>query len=162
MNWTEDMLARAIHLYEAGYSASGISIKFAEDKIYFSRNAISGCIDRLITKGRLTKRGNPSHRSTKLMRAAKPKPARTHALKTPIVLAPTLPIAKPAEAVFEPKNAVTLLDLGPLPPIAEKCRWPLGDVMDKAKLFCGDRPVDGFPYCVVHHAASYSGTTRRY
>jgi hypothetical protein len=40
------------------------------------------------------------------------------------------------------KTIVTLL--------ADDCRWPIGDPMERDFHFCGKRKVDGGPYCEFH------------
>ena len=33
---------------------------------------------------------------------------------------------------------------------AHHCRWPLGEKMVPATLFCGRKPMENFPYCQLH------------
>ena len=46
---------------------------------------------------------------------------------------------------FEAENPTTLEDLKD-----ENCRWPLGEKMDPAILFCGRESIGKFPYCRLH------------
>jgi len=35
------------------------------------------------------------------------------------------------------------------------CRWPLGEKMEPAKLFCGREPIEKFAYCKLHLLYAY-------
>lgn len=37
----------------------------------------------------------------------------------------------------------------------DECRWPIGDPKDEDFHFCGDKAVDGKPYCAKHCAFAY-------
>jgi GcrA cell cycle regulator len=40
------------------------------------------------------------------------------------------------------------------------CRWPLGDPASESFGFCGNKPVDGLPYCPAHAQRAYRPSTR--
>jgi GcrA cell cycle regulator len=40
------------------------------------------------------------------------------------------------------------------------CRWPIGDPTAEDFGFCGNKPVDGLPYCPVHARGAYRPGTR--
>ena len=46
---------------------------------------------------------------------------------------------------FEPENPTKLENL-----TDNHCRWPLGEKMEPASLFCGRKSVEKFPYCRLH------------
>ena len=51
---------------------------------------------------------------------------------------------------FEPENPTKLEDL-----IDGNCRWPLGEKMKPASLFCGRKSIEKFPYCKLHLLYAY-------
>lgn len=56
----------------------------------------------------------------------------------------------------EPKETIwTLADLGP-----DQCRWPLGNLKDRAEEFCGEPVAKGKPYCAPHCARGYLKPTK--
>src|SRR5260370_10678374 len=40
------------------------------------------------------------------------------------------------------------------------CRWPIGDPTAEDFGFCGNKPLDGLPYCPAHGRAAYRPGTR--
>jgi GcrA cell cycle regulator len=153
VKWTDEMDAKMKLLAENGATAQGISDAFArDDAILVSRNAIIGRTHRLIDSGRLKREVSVSAHQR---RERKPKPARTHPWrkKAPFV---EENMQKQCDPIVFPEGGVLLVDLGPLPPAAEHCRWPLGAERDKAQLFCGQPPAEGLPYCPRHARACYT------
>ena len=55
------------------------------------------------------------------------------------------PIEKAASSGGKPSNSITILALG-----NNMCRWPIGDPQAPGFHFCGERAVDGKPYCQKH------------
>ena len=48
------------------------------------------------------------------------------------------------------KIPLTLDNIGP-----DQCRWPLGDMKERATEFCGEPVVAGKSYCAPHHARAH-------
>ena len=46
---------------------------------------------------------------------------------------------------FPPEQPTKLIDL-----TDEHCRWPLGEKMQPASLFCGRKSLEKFSYCKLH------------
>ena len=68
---------------------------------------------------------------------------------------PKKPVLKPIKSifgdiVFEKRDGFAFLDLK-----LRHCRYPLGDVLDRAEMFCGEAIRPGSPYCDKHHAQCY-------
>ena len=53
------------------------------------------------------------------------------------------------------KTPLTLADIGP-----DQCRWPLGDMKERATEFCGELVVKGKPYCATHAKRAYLKPTK--
>jgi GcrA cell cycle regulator len=60
--------------------------------------------------------------------------------------------AAAAPTMVEPdtSTACTLLELPP-----GTCRWPLGEMLDPPRLFCGDDAVEGASYCQFHRQKAH-------
>ena len=61
---------------------------------------------------------------------------------------------QPAEDVPSQNGRCSLLELG-----KQKCRWPISQPCDVAFWFCGNKPVDGLPYCAGHARIAYRATS---
>ena len=51
----------------------------------------------------------------------------------------------PEEAMSEPRNPTNMLDI-----TNDQCKYPLGDILDKPKLFCGRKRHGKYSYCGYH------------
>ena len=51
----------------------------------------------------------------------------------------------PEEAMGEPQNPTNMLDI-----TNDQCKYPLGDILDKPKLFCGRKRYSKYSYCAYH------------
>lgn len=138
-SWTEEMIAEARRLYEAGISASecakAISLKFNVTK---SRNAIIGIWFR---QG-FGPRARVAHQSPVPIKRSYPK-QRKPALRPEGYRA--LPKPKPASATKGDPANPRYIKFGELD--GKTCRWPYGD---GPFTFCGCDSIDGFPYCRWH------------
>jgi GcrA cell cycle regulator len=59
------------------------------------------------------------------------------------------------EASIQDGNRCSLLDLS-----KEKCRWPISNEGAVNFSFCGNKPVEGLPYCAGHARIAYRLATR--
>jgi len=57
---------------------------------------------------------------------------------------------------FPTENPVELTDLHD-----DLCRWPLGEKLEPAKLFCGRKPMQKFPYCQLHMLYGYQSRNEK-
>ena len=44
---------------------------------------------------------------------------------------------------------------------AGKCRWPINEPGAENFCFCGNTPLEGFPYCAGHARIAYKSAARR-
>ena len=51
----------------------------------------------------------------------------------------------PEEAMSEPRNPTSMLNI-----TNDQCKYPLGDELARAELFCGKPRFDNFSYCKWH------------
>jgi|6_EtaG_2_1085325.scaffolds.fasta_scaffold226205_2 hypothetical protein len=51
----------------------------------------------------------------------------------------------PEEAMSEPRNPTSMLNI-----TDSQCKYPLGDILDKPKLFCGRKRHTNYSYCAYH------------
>jgi hypothetical protein len=172
--WTDEIDAVLIQMVGEGkLSDAGMAERlFREHQFEASRNAVIGRRTRLSLNGKLP----PIPSRVKGRTAArKNRPDRQHPWRGTVKQAPSLPAAPVNHELQQVQEAaarhgldlvaarVRLVDLGPLPPAAERCRYPLGDVMAKAEFFCGAMVRDPTcVYCGNHAAVAFNGITRRY
>jgi GcrA cell cycle regulator len=133
MSWTPEREAKLKELWKKGYSGSEIAKMIGD----VTRNAIIGKAHRLklearsvstktTTKVNTEKESSNEIKSSKLSRKAKFK-------------------ALLLDKNFEAENPTKIEDL-----TNDHCRWPLGEKMEPAKLFCGRKSIEKFPYCKLH------------
>ena len=134
MSWTPEKEKKLKELWNKGHSGSQIANLLGDNT---TRNAVIGKAHRLnlparsvstrsTPKASSEKNNIPEHKTPKLGRKAKFK-------------------ALLLDKNFEAENPTTLEDLKD-----ENCRWPLGEKMDPAILFCGRESIGKFPYCRLH------------
>ena len=133
MSWTTERQEKLRQLWKKGHSASQIAEILGET----TRNAVIGKAHRLklearsvsrksTVKANIEKESTTETKSQKLGRKARFK-------------------ALLLDKNFETENPTKLEDL-----TNEHCRWPLGEKMEPASLFCGRKSIDKFPYCKLH------------
>jgi hypothetical protein len=156
------MDALLIQMVTDGVQDHAISERFwREHQLDVSRNAIIGRRSRLRAAGKLQVAPRPPGRAA--VRKSRAIPSRLHPWRGPTIKAPPPNDRQMAAESDEVRKQVRLFDLGPCPPAAEKCRWPLGPIMAKAEFFCGLAVSDpAHVYCRQHAAEAFCGTTRRY
>lgn len=146
MAWTREETEEAKRLADEGYSAAQIGAQMGK-----TRNAIIGRMHRAGLWGKdsphvPTVRKIPAIRRNR--RRARPWiPAADAAAQE------NEPAAVLVEApVAEERGPCTLMELR-----SSSCRYPLGEVLEPAKLFCGQERITGSAYCQEHHNLCNTG-----
>jgi len=136
--WTADKEKKLKQLWSEGHSASQIAGILGDT----TRNAVIGKAHRLKLKGRLI---------------AKKSTTKTNVEKNDISEVKNQKLGRKArfkalllDKNFEPENPTKLEDL-----VDGNCRWPLGEKMEPASLFCGRKSIEKFPYCKLHLLYAY-------
>jgi GcrA cell cycle regulator len=144
--WTAERVELLKSRYQAGFSCREIA-----QVIGVSRNAVIGKISRLnlsrprrLSGRRPERKGVPKVRRSRLVTQhqilmalhAKPQPS-----------AEEVPIHN--------GHRCSLLELS-----QEKCRWPIGNPCAEDFWFCGNKPVEGLPYCAGHARMAYQLSSR--
>ena len=144
--WNEER----IELLKSGFEA-GLSCREIADRIGVSRNAVIGKISRLNLK---RQKAIGAVRSKDAARDPKGRPAlrfrRQFLRAIPLVDEPVAP-----ETPVHDGHTCSLFELS-----AQTCRWPLSTPGADDFCFCGNRPVDGLPYCAGHSRLAYRVSAR--
>jgi GcrA cell cycle regulator len=141
--WTPDRIEELKCLFDAGRTCSQIA-----REIGVTRNAVIGKLSRL---GLSRPRGDNG-----IPRAPRP---RDSALQRQVRILRMLRAEMEAVAPEEPISdgqRCSLFELGP-----QTCRWPIGRPGADDFGFCGNAPVNGFPYCPGHSRMAYRSTAQR-
>ena len=136
--WTADKEKKLKQLWTEGHSASQI----AEILGNTTRNAVIGKAHRLKLKGRLVTKKSAIKTTVEkndISEVKNQKLGRKARFKALLL-----------DKNFEPENPTKLEDL-----IDGNCRWPLGEKMKPASLFCGRKSIEKFPYCKLHLLYAY-------
>lgn len=159
MDWNDETIAELRRMWSEGMSASQVARQLGGG---LTRNAVIGKVHRLGLSGREAPSrprslgGRPPGSKTQNRTAAVAAPASaivaaiaaSPAKPAAIVVAPPLPLPRPAE-VCEEKASATILTLG-----EHACRWPIGDPDQGDFGFCGARRLGRGPYCEGHSGVS--------
>src|SRR5260370_29612666 len=144
--WTTERIALLKDRIDAGLSCGQIA-----REIGVSRNAVIGKANRLglsrfksATAGQPERTGAPS--------IARPRFATQHRTLLALRAKPQLAFA---EVPGDSANRCSLSELQQW-----HCRWPIGDPTAEDFGFCGNKPVDGLPYCPAHAPMPYRPGTR--
>ena len=133
--------------------AAGYSCRQIADEIGVTRNAVIGKVNRL---GLSRPRGAPagSREKSEPKRAPwRPKIVGQQAL---LLRLPPEPVPRLEDISIFAGRGCSLLELS-----AGKCRWPINEPGAANFCFCGNAPLDGFPYCVGHVRIAYKSAARR-
>jgi GcrA cell cycle regulator len=76
--------------------------------------------------------------------------SRGPALRAPRPIVEKLPVVELPPVVLETGEHITLMTVGD-----RYCRWPIGDPRDADFYFCGNKPIEGGPYCEAHHRTAH-------
>ncbi len=130
--------------------AAGLSCREIANEIGVSRNAVIGKLSRLnLTREKTVKmRRDNSGRS-------RPKSVPRLQYR---MLRKLFNEAEPVEAeqTIHSERHCSLLELS-----EERCRWPISSPGEKDFCFCGNRPLEGLPYCAGHSRLAYQPASRQ-
>jgi GcrA cell cycle regulator len=143
--WTDERIAQLKSCFEAGLTCREIASEMG-----VSRNAVIGKISRL-NLSRFKGGGGPERRVA-------PKPARPKIVTQHQILMAIRAEPEPSAeaAAIASLHRCSLMELG-----QEKCRWPISEPGAEDFGFCGDKPVQGLPYCAAHARLAYLVAARR-
>jgi GcrA cell cycle regulator len=130
--------------------AAGLSCREIAGEIGVSRNAVIGKLSRLS----LNREKKPEIRraSTKTNRSRSVPRLQYRILRK--LFAEAAP-AEDGEAIYSEQHC-SLLELS-----EERCRWPINSPGEEDFCFCGNRPLDGLPYCAGHSRLAYQPGSRQ-
>lgn len=143
--WTNER----IELLKTHFSA-GLSCREIANEIGVSRNAVIGKLSRLD----LTREKKPEIRrpGTKTNR-----PRSVPRLQYRILRKLFAEAGPPEDSVaIHSEQHCSLLELS-----EERCRWPINSPGEEDFCFCGDRPLEGLPYCAGHSRLAYQAGSRQ-
>jgi GcrA cell cycle regulator len=149
--WTVERLELLKIHFDAGLSCREIAAE-----IGVSRNAVIGKLSRLnLTRDKagnapLASKSKPRSTATRHRREPAPK-LRYQLLKA--LRAEPLPPSK--EEQIHNGHCCALFELS-----NERCRWPISTPGADDFCFCGNRPVEGMPYCAGHSRLAYRVSAR--
>ena len=143
--WTTER----IELLKRHFSA-GLSCREIANEIGVSRNAVIGKLSRLS----LTREKKPEIRRA----GAKTNRPRSVPRLQYRILRKLFAEAVPVEdgGAIHSEQHCTLLELS-----EERCRWPINSPGEEDFCFCGDRPLEGLPYCPGHSRLAYQPGSRQ-
>jgi GcrA cell cycle regulator len=144
--WTTERIALLKSRIDAGLSCGQIA-----REIGVSRNAVIGKANRLgLSRFKSATGGQPER--TGAPNIARPRFAIQHRTLLALRAKPQLAFA---EVPGDSANRCSLSELQQW-----HCRWPIGDPTAEDFGFCGNKPVDGLPYCPAHARMAYRPGTR--
>ena len=130
--------------------AAGLSCREIANEIGVSRNSVIGKLSRLS----LTR-----EKALKVRRddAGKRRPKSVPRLQYRMLrkLFAEAPPAEDGQAIHGERHC-SLLELS-----EERCRWPISSPGEKDFCFCGNRPLEGVPYCPGHARLAYQPGSRQ-
>ena len=133
MSWTPEREEKLKELWKKGHTGSQIANMLGNT----TRNAVIGKAHRLKLEARSISKKSTSKLNTEKNNAPEiknQKLGRKAKFKALIL-----------DKNFESENPTKLENL-----TEHHCRWPLGEKMIPATLFCGRKPMENFPYCQLH------------
>jgi GcrA cell cycle regulator len=145
--WTTERVALLKDRIGSGFSCGQIA-----REIGVSRNAVIGKANRL-GLSRFKRAASGQREQTGARNIARSRIAAGHRILLTLW-------AKPQPALAEaPENSANRCSLFELQ--QWHCRWPMGDPTAENFGFCGNKPVDGLPYCAAHARIAYRPGTAR-
>ena len=150
-HWPADQTETLLKLWASmKYSANQIGVMLGR-----TRSAVCGKIGRLRRAGVVEvepKPGGAGKRFAVNPRVGRKKPDNVSKNKGLAAITPPLKFRERAPLSSEP---CSLIELEPW-----QCHWPLGDLFDPPRLFCGAPSLDGLPYCAHHHCRAVQSSPR--
>ena len=154
MDWTPEQISELTRLWGEGLTTAEIG-----KRLGISKNAVVGKAHRLHLPARPSpiKRTGPRpqiFRQTAASRPSQPSaPRLPQAPREPRI--PTAAQQTSAAALKALANQPSAKRLPMMALSASTCRWPIGDPGDTEFHFCGERSLDGKPYCSAHASIAY-------
>lgn len=130
--------------------AAGLTCREIANEIGLSRNAVIGKLARLD----LTRDKKPEVRRDGGKRSRPRSVPRLQYRMLKQVFAETPPVEED-QSVLSAQHC-SLLELS-----EEKCRWPINSPGEEDFCFCGNRPLEGLPYCAGHTRLAYQPSRQR-
>ena len=133
MSWTPEREEKLRKLWKKGHSGSEIAMMLGDT----TRNAVIGKAHRLKLEARLISKKSAQKidaEQNNTLEIKNQKPGRKARFKALLL-----------DKNFEPENPTKLENL-----TNDLCRWPLGEKMEPASLFCGRKTMEKFNYCKLH------------
>jgi GcrA cell cycle regulator len=151
MDWTPEQISDLTRLWGEGLTTAEIG-----KRLGISKNAVVGKAHRL----HLPARPSPIKRTgprPAVYRPATPRqPSAPRAPQAPREpRAPSQSAQTSAAALRALANQPSAKRLPMMALSASTCRWPIGDPGDNEFHFCGERSLDGKPYCSAHASIAY-------
>lgn len=139
VEWAPELEQRLCRLRAEGYSTQQIA-----DELGITKRAVVGKAYRL---------GLP-RLPRKLSPKAKKKGSRDNG--GGLIRRMTVKAARPNEPYSTIIDAIPIAQRVSFMELSEQtCRWPIGDPCQSDFFFCGAMPLEGRPYCPLHHARAY-------
>jgi GcrA cell cycle regulator len=127
--------------------AAGLSCREIANAIGVSRNAVIGKLSRLnLTREKKIKTRRVGENDNTTRKRARSVPRMQYQMLRNLYA----DAQAPAEKEIESEHRCSLLELS-----KEKCRWPISTPGLADFSFCGNRPLDGLPYCAGHTRLAY-------
>jgi GcrA cell cycle regulator len=139
--WTTERIALLKNRIEAGFSCGQIA-----REIGVSRNAVIGKVNRL-SLSRFKSAAAGQEERTGTLKIARPRIPTQYRILRALRVKPQLAFA---EVPPDSANRCSLFELQQW-----HCRWPISDPGAEDFSFCGNKPVDGMPYCAAHARMAY-------
>lgn len=144
--WTPER----VELLKSHFSA-GLTCREIAYEIGVSRNAVIGKLARL----HLTREKTMSRRAAPRDEAGKRRTRSVPRLQYRMLRQLFAEAEPTADEPILSEQPCSLIELS-----AEKCRWPINSPGEKDFGFCGNRPLDGLPYCAGHTRLAYRPGSR--
>jgi GcrA cell cycle regulator len=130
--------------------AAGLSCREIANEIGVSRNAVIGKLSRLnLTREKTMKARRDD--------AGRGRPKSVPRLQYRMLRKLFTDAQAPAEnETILSEQHCSLLELS-----EERCRWPISSPGEKDFCFCGNRPLEGLPYCAGHSRLAYLPGSRQ-
>jgi GcrA cell cycle regulator len=130
--------------------AAGLSCREIANEIGVSRNAVIGKLSRLeLTREKTFKprRDDGGRSHPKSVPRLQYRMLRKLFSETP---------AAESDQTIDSEQHCSLLELS-----EERCRWPISSPGEEDFCFCGNRPMEGVPYCAGHARLAYQPGSRQ-
>lgn len=151
-NYQPTWTTERVTLLKSGFEA-GLSCREIAAQIGVSRNSVIGKISRL----RLTRDKGGTARVAKKQGASGRRPRAATKLRQIILKAlPSEPQPAIEDEPIHNGHTCSLFELS-----RETCRWPISTPGAADFCFCGNKPIEGLPYCPGHSRLAYRLSSQR-